>query len=143
MSFLSEARRALRKEISLLSKRIKQSKKDLNDIKIVLEGLRSQAEKRIIHNYKYGKIRNIELLLTSSSYNQALVRYKYLRLFWLNEVKLINDIKLMMEEKIAFEKTIVSDLKDRKNALQERENDHKKYLAKKKVPSVTPDEPPE
>jgi septal ring factor EnvC (AmiA/AmiB activator) len=131
MAFLNQARILLRKEINLLSKRIGQTEKELEEIKNVLKKLRMEAAQRIIYNYKYGKIKNIELLLNSSSLNQALARYKYLKYLWQQEVRLINSIKLKIEEKIKLEDAIHADLENRKKTLKEKESDHKKYLATK------------
>ena len=45
-----------------------------------IKKLKELYAERAIYAYKYGRVRNLQLLLSSQSFNQALIRYKYLKI---------------------------------------------------------------
>ncbi len=50
-----------------------------------LRRLKENYKKRIVNVYKYGRVRDIELLLSAKSFNQALIWFKYLKLLSQND----------------------------------------------------------
>ncbi len=67
-----------------------------------LERLREIYKKRMISFYKYGRLKDIELLLTAQSFNQTLVWLKYLKLLAENDQRNYSNIlkkKLLIEDK--------------------------------------------
>ena len=87
---------------------------------------------RVVHLYKYGKIQNLELLLGSASINQMLVRYKYLKFFNDQEKLVLKNINMRIEEIEHLEKELSLDYQKQRLSLQNKKDQHKKYLAKKK-----------
>ena len=56
--------------------------------------LKNLYSDRLVYMYKYGTVKNIELLLTAKSFNQAFVRYRYLKLIAEYDEKTILSILL-------------------------------------------------
>lgn len=73
--------RKLTEEEKRLSEEIKLRESELSKAERELNALRTEYEKNIVNLYKYGRKNPFELLLTSQSVNQALIRYKYLEKF--------------------------------------------------------------
>lgn len=71
---LEDEEKEINTQIILREKEVKQAEKEL-------ESLKDEYEKNIVNLYKYGRKNPLELLLTSGSFNQALIRYKYLGKF--------------------------------------------------------------
>lgn len=68
---LEDEEKIINTQIILREKKVKQAEKEL-------ESLKDEYKKNIVNLYKYGRKNPLELLLTSGSFNQALIRYKYL-----------------------------------------------------------------
>lgn len=71
---LEEEENKLNSEIKIRENELRLAENELND-------LRNEYEKNIVNLYKHGRKNPLELLLTSQSVNQALLRYKYLEKF--------------------------------------------------------------
>lgn len=97
---LSAEERKLNEEIKIREAELSNAERELHD-------LRSDYEKNIVNLYKYGRRNPFELLLTSQSVNQALIRYKYLEKFTIDRkrrIELINQkAKEVSEEKSKLE----------------------------------------
>lgn len=97
---LSAEERKLNEEIKIREAELSNAERELHD-------LRSDYEKNIVNLYKYGRRNPFELLLTSQSVNQALIRYKYLEKFTIDrkrKIELINQkAKEVSEEKSKLE----------------------------------------
>jgi septal ring factor EnvC (AmiA/AmiB activator) len=71
----------LRNEESRAQRQVDSLKKELSVLEEELAFLKDHYAKYVASVYKAGKVHDIELLLTASSFNQALVRSEYLRRF--------------------------------------------------------------
>lgn len=71
----------LQEEEEKLSYEIRVRESALKTAEMELLDLRNEYEKFIVNFYKYGRKNPLELLLTSQSVNQVLLRYKYLEKF--------------------------------------------------------------
>lgn len=71
----------LTQEEKRLNEEIKLREMDLKRAEQEFKSLQSEYEQYVVNLYKYGKRNPLELLLSSESVNQALVRYKYFQKF--------------------------------------------------------------
>lgn len=94
-------------EEAKLNEEIKIRESELSDAQNELNALRNEYEHNIVNLYKFGRKNPFELLLTSKSVNQALIRYKYLEKFTEDRkrrIELINQkAKQVAEEKSKLE----------------------------------------
>lgn len=100
---LNEEEKRLSEEIRIREIELSNAEKELND-------LRNEYEKNIVNLYKFSRKNPFELLLTSQSVNQALIRYKYLEKFTIDRkrrIELINQkAKEVSEEKSKLESVL-------------------------------------
>ncbi len=100
----------LTEEEARLNEEIKIRELELSDAQKELDALRKEYEQNIVNLYKFGRKNPFELLLTSQSVNQALVRYKYLEKFTEDRkrrIELINQkAKQVAEEKSKLESAL-------------------------------------
>lgn len=79
MSLIQRSRGILQQDVRLLNLQIDSTQKALQNTEKRLQILRDLYARRAAYAYKYGHENNLELLLTSRSISQVLVRLKYLR----------------------------------------------------------------
>lgn len=133
LALLSKAEQLLRKENNLLKQKIMGLQNELAMSKHHLRELQDHYIHRVVYDYKYGRIQNLELLFDSGSINQALIRYKYLKYFAEQETRLVNKIKYQIEEIQYMEQSLTESLNHQQKTLKEKELEHEKYVAKKKA----------
>jgi septal ring factor EnvC (AmiA/AmiB activator) len=132
LALISKAKQLLQRENNLLKNKISATQKKLENKTVKLKELQKHYVRRVVYNYKYGRIQNLELLINAETLNQVLVRYKYLKYFAEQETRLINKIKFQIEE-IQFLKQSLNETSDNlKMSFQEKEREHKKYVTRKK-----------
>jgi len=76
---------------------IKQLTDRLEENRGKLDRLKERFTTRVVHMYKRGRLNDLELLLSSESINQAVYRYKYLRVIDEADRKLFHAIRSTME----------------------------------------------
>lgn len=84
----------LRAEENSKANQIEKIKSDIKYLEKQIEEIKSQYSKFVVYNYKYGRTSELEAILNSNSFRQAMLRVKYLRDFsnrQQNEIKLLND----------------------------------------------------
>ncbi|MFC2088074.1 murein hydrolase activator EnvC family protein [Calditrichota bacterium] len=131
MGLITEVKRLLYNKNKLLLKKINSTQAELKDKKNILANLKKQYISRTRHLYKYGKIKNLDLLLSSESLNQAMVRFKYLKLFAEQESKTINKIKAEVTAIEQLNKELNITLNQQKSTLQIKEKEEQRYVAKR------------
>ncbi len=115
VELIDQAQMLLERESRLLNTKISTTKKRLTEHNASLKDLQEHYRKRVLHNYKYGKLQTLELLFTAGSINRALVRYKYLRYFADQEKRLVEKIKTNIAVISELEKSLNKQLSDHKN----------------------------
>jgi septal ring factor EnvC (AmiA/AmiB activator) len=105
ISLVDKLLRGLEKEENLLEQQIQQGEKSLTNHLSEKLILQNRYAHRIVTYYKRGKMSNLDILLGSESMNQALYRYKYLKVMteydrklYRRLVKLILDITSQQAE---------------------------------------------
>lgn len=131
LSILSKAKQLLDKKIVLLTRKVDDTRQDLHTTEIRLHKYKKEAAERMVQNYKYGKVRNLELLIKSDSFNQALIRYKYLKLFAKQESQLLQSIQEEIVRYKSLEEQLSTDLKNQKDSYNEKKQEERNYIAKR------------
>ncbi|TFH02607.1 MAG: hypothetical protein E4H13_01505 [Calditrichales bacterium] len=131
LALIGKTKRLLNKETNLLSKKISLTRDQLDLNRQKLQSQKEQYTKRIVHLYKYGKVRNVEILLSSESINHALVRYKYLKFFNDHEKRLIRNIVSRVDQIKQLETALSLDYKNQRETLQEKKREEDIYFARK------------
>jgi septal ring factor EnvC (AmiA/AmiB activator) len=131
IGLIGKARRLLTKEAGLLSRKIGLTQAELKERSDRLTRMKNEHARRAMHNYKYGRLQNLNLLLTSDSFNQALVRLKYLTLFADQEARLMQSIQEEINIISTLEDSLQHDLARRKRSIAEKEQQELVYLNKK------------
>ncbi len=91
-----------------------------------LERLHEIYKKRIISFYKFGRIKDIELLLSAKSFNQALAWFKYIKLLAENDRRNFQNL-LSKKEKIEEKRTsLKNELIAKRNIIREKEAESEK-----------------
>lgn len=120
---LKEEENKLNNEIKLREYELKTAEKELND-------LRDEYEKYVINLYKYGRRNPLELLFTSQSVNQALLRYKYLEKFTEDRKRRIELINQKAKE-VETERIKLLNVLNEKEKLKEEKTKEEKQLKTK------------
>jgi septal ring factor EnvC (AmiA/AmiB activator) len=139
ISLLGKAKRLLNNEVRLLNAKISDMHEDLTSRLKRLSQLRERYQKRAVHLYKKGNVRDLLLLIESKSINQSLVRLKYYKFFSDQEKKLISSIK----NEVAQIQVLEADLEAQRNSLaqsiDEKNRQETSYISKKSEKKVLVD----
>lgn len=120
----------LEEEEEKLNYQIKQKENEIRIAENELNDLLSEYEKNLVNFYKYGRKNPLELLLTSKSVNQALLRYKYLEKFTEDRKRRIELINKKTKEIENERKNLLSVLNE-KEALKKEKTTEENQLNKK------------
>ncbi|MCX8057672.1 MAG: peptidoglycan DD-metalloendopeptidase family protein [Ignavibacteria bacterium] len=135
LKLLNSLIKKLEEEENKLNNEIKIRENDLRIAEKELSELRNEYEKSIVNLYKYGRINPLELLLTSKSVNQALLRYKYLEKFTedrKHRIELINRKALQVQTERENLLTILNEKEKLKQEKTVEENQLKDKLTEKR-----------
>lgn len=104
-----------------------------------LKNLQNRLANRMVHMYKKGNYNDLELLLDSQSLNQAMYRYKYLRVINAADEKLMHSVKTTMQSieddqaqlraEIRKQNLLLKEKKNEKNRLQRERRQRQQLLA--------------
>ena len=131
MSLILRSKGLLEKEIELLKSKIANTRKKLATAQKKLARLKALYAARAIYSYKYGKIKNIELLLNAQSINQALIRLKYLQQIARHDENLIHSIEKEKSRILKMEQSLEKALQQKNTAYQQIQLKTRRYLARK------------
>ncbi len=130
-ALIARARGLLERENKIIERKIEQTNERLHEAKIRLEKLKALYAQRAVYAYKYGRIRNLELLLTSASFNQALIRFRYLKMIAEHDERTIRSIKKKKNQIAFMREKLAEDLDLKKKNLREKQREENRYLARK------------
>lgn len=88
----------LRKENKQQAAHMDKLKSDLTVLQAEYEKLKALFNKRIVYFYKYGRARDLELLLTAHSWHQAYLWLKYEKMVAQNDYRNIQNIQKKIDE---------------------------------------------
>ena len=93
LSLVNKLIQSLKKEEDLNRNKINILKKDINTKENELNTLRKRYEKRIINTYLKGRVTDLEKVLSSTSWRQAVYRTQYLKIISTIEQKMTKEIE--------------------------------------------------
>jgi septal ring factor EnvC (AmiA/AmiB activator) len=128
---INQSRQLLKNEAVLLQQKIAENQSRLRERKDKLQQLRDQYAHQVLYNYKHGKLKDLEILLTAASFNQLMVRYKYMQIIATQEKIQVSNINNQIMQINQLEQTLTLDLRQLNLTLKEKEEQQKNYLLKK------------
>jgi septal ring factor EnvC (AmiA/AmiB activator) len=128
VAYISRTRGLLERERRLINAKIKASNNQLEETQARIKKLKELYADRAIYAYKYGRVRNLGLILTSSSFNEALIRYQYLRLIAEHDKRMIESIQEKEAEIIQIKTGLEKDLNLKSQNLRDKKKEEKNYL---------------
>ena len=131
LSLLGKAKKLLKNEGNLLQRKVNFTRSDLDSRQLRLRKLKHNYALWVVDTYKYGRIRDISLLLNARSLNQAMIRAKYLQFFTEQEERLIGNINNEIAKISHLNDELTVDLKSLNSSIKEKEKETLNYLAKK------------
>jgi len=131
LSLLGKAKKLLKNEGNLLQRKVNFTRSDLDSRQLRLRKLKHNYALWVVDTYKYGRIRDISLLLNARSLNQAMIRAKYLQFFTEQEERLISNINNEIAKISHLNDELTVDLKSLNSSIKEKEKETLNYLAKK------------
>ena len=128
MAYISRTRGLLERERRLINAKIDASNQQLEETQTRLKKLKELYAERAVYAYKYGRVRNLGLILASASFNEALIRYKYLRLIAEHDQRMIESIQEKEVEINRIKKDLEKDLSSKTENLREKKREESNYL---------------
>ncbi len=132
MALIQHSKGLLEQEIRLLNAKYQQAQQQLKEAEEQLQSLQKLYAQRAVYAYKYGRLRKLEMLLTSRSINQAFVRLKYLKQIARHDENLMELIKKKKRQIAAIENELQQTLEQKNRSLEELKTKAKTYLTKKR-----------
>lgn len=131
VALISQARGLLEREQKLITNQIEFSDAQLKATQEHLKRLKDLYAQRVVYAYKYGRLKNIQLILSAQSFNQAFLRYRYLALIADHDERTIRSIQDKGKEIVALKQKLDQDLLLKNKNLREKQREEENYLASK------------
>ena len=132
IALLQKLLKELAKEEKLLVADVSRLERKINDSEKNLENLRKLYAKRLSTMYKKGQISNLEKVLSSTSWRQAIYRSKYLKIISKIDQNAHNTIRSLLIEIGKQKLSLESALRKKRNLKKEREKTLSQVRSKKK-----------
>ncbi|RMD95442.1 MAG: hypothetical protein D6813_00360 [Calditrichaeota bacterium] len=113
-----------RRQIAVLQNHLKETRQEL-------ERLKKLFAKRIVYFYKYGRIKDLELLFSAKSINQGLLWIEYQKRLSQHDYRNYLKIKEKQEQIIRDKDLLAVELEEQRQLLKEKLAEEKKLKAKK------------
>lgn len=130
ISLISQVKGLMVREQRILEKRSKNNRLNLRETRQTLDKLKKLYAERLVYMYKYGKIKNLALLLTSSSFNQAIVRFRYLKMIAEYDGKTINSIDEKQRNIELIQAQLADDIDAKNRNIREKQKEEQNYKAR-------------
>ena len=132
IALLQKLLKELAKEEKLLVADVSRLERKINDSEKNLENLRNLYAKRLSTMYKKGQISNLEKVLSSTSWRQAIYRSKYLKIISKIDQNAHDTIRSLLIEIGKQKLSLESALRKKRNLKKEREKTLSQVRSKKK-----------
>jgi len=130
IALIARTKGLLLREQRLLEQRLKNSRLELNDTRDKMQKLKDLYAQRLVYTYKHGKVRDLELILTAQSLNQALIRYRYLARIAEQDEKTIRQIEEKENRIRELQRQLTADLEAKNRSLREKLAEEQRYKAR-------------
>lgn len=128
VAYISRTRGLLEREHRLISAKINASNQQLKETRVRIKKLKEIYAERAVYAYKYGRVRNLGLILSSKSFNEAIIRYRYLRLIADHDQRMFESIQEKESEIIRLKTELEKNLELKSRNLHEKKKEEKNYL---------------
>ncbi len=128
LALLAHSRGLLERESRLIAAKVKETNTLLASTQARYDRLKQLYAQRLIYAYKYGRVRYLELLLTSESFNQAIIRYEYLRLIAEQDERILHNLEKKKREIEKLKKQLSIDLNNKRQNLTEKQIQQNRYV---------------
>ncbi|MFH1196001.1 MAG: peptidoglycan DD-metalloendopeptidase family protein [bacterium] len=105
--------------------------KEISEIENEMSSLKTEYAKYIVWIYKNGQPSFLKYIINSQSFEQAVLRYKYLSYITEKNEKLINDLKKKVRDMNSLKADLVNEQEEKLRLVEEQKND-KAILEKRK-----------
>lgn len=122
---------ALKKEEKRKTNQIKELEKNLKTTQEELQKLKEIFSKRLVYFYKYGRIKDLELLLTTPSLNQGLLWLEYQKRLSEHDYRTYLKIKEKQAQIIRDKDLLTVELEEKRKLIEEKLKEENKLKAKK------------
>lgn len=120
----------LKKEEVEKAREVKQSEQKISSLEKEIEKLKSNYEKYVVAIYKTGKINEWEGLLNAESFNQAVLRYKYLKEFSRQRKNDLDKFNTTKDELTAAKELLEKERAEKRRLTEEKSREEKNLKAK-------------
>jgi len=131
ISLTTKLIRQLQREQKQKEEQIEHTRKSIERLSGNLETLKTNFAKRLIRLYKQGDYNDWELIMTSQSLNQAIYRYKYLRVIAEIDKKSAENIRLNIAAIKQKKEQLLQELTDQRKIINEKTR-YQRNLAQQK-----------
>lgn len=135
-ALISQSKGLLERENRLIRGKIDQSNKQLEITESRYSKLKDLYAKRMVYIYKFGRMRDLELLLTSDSFNQAFIRYRYLQEIAKHDERTIRSIHKKKVEIESLKKSLSEALALKTKNIVEKQTQESTYKRRRKDKAV-------
>ena len=132
LALLAHSRGLLERESRLLAAKVKETNRLLEATQNRYERLKKLYAQRLVYSYKYGRVRYLELLLTADSFNQALIRYKYLRLLAEQDERILHRLEKKKQQIEKLKQQLSISLDNKRRNLREKQIQQNRYVERMK-----------
>ncbi len=132
MGLIAQSKGLLLKQQQLLEKRARQNREELINTRKTLKRLKTLYADRMRYMYKYGRIKELEAVLTSESLNQAFVRLRYLNRIADYDKKTIQSIEKKQRRIEKLQQQMAADLKEKQRSLQQKRLEEQIFAQKRR-----------
>jgi len=122
----------LKKEERQKEKEIVKSKSEISSLEKEIKTLKENYSKYVVSIYKYGTPEELEMLINSKSFQQALLRFKYLQKFTERRKTDLEDLKANIAKLNKLKARLEKEKREKKLLAREKEAEEKDLSAKMK-----------
>ncbi|MBD3289512.1 peptidoglycan DD-metalloendopeptidase family protein [candidate division KSB1 bacterium] len=129
----------LKQEEKKNSRDLLEAAHELNEKRDELEHLKEIYKQRMIHFYKHGRVKDLELLLAANSFNQVLVWVKYQKLLAendrrnfqniLDKKQAVEDLKDRRKNEVLKQRRIIKEKTEEEKNLRKRKKERERLLS--------------
>ena len=117
-------------EEKLKEREIVNSRKEIKKLESDIKNLRANYSKYVVSIYKYGPVNKWTIIFDSDSFEQAILRLKYLQKFTEKRKKDLENLKQSMQRLIVVKEKLQREKNEKKELAAQKESEEKDLLAK-------------
>jgi len=120
----------IRNEEKLKERQIVNSQREIKKLELDIKNLKSNYSKYVVSIYKYGTINKWAIIFDSNSFEQAVLRLKYLQKFSEKREKDLEQLKQSKQRLIVIKEKLQRERNEKRKLAAQKESEEKDLLAK-------------